>query len=140
MKKQQSHYVRAAGGIVYRWRSDGEPEVAVVHRPRYDDWTLPKGKLEEGESVEAAAVREVREETGIEVRLGPVVGETEYRDRHDRRKAVTYYAMAPVSGAFAPNDEVDELRWATVHEALRLLSHDRDREMLAAVMRNPPPL
>ena len=132
--------VRAAGGILYRRRPDSELEVAVVHRPRYDDWTLPKGKLEKRETIEDAAVREVEEETGLEVRRGPVAVQTEYRDRHGRPKSVDYFYMTPIGGGFTPNDEVDELRWLPVEEAARLLTHQRDAEIVRAVMQNPPPL
>src|SRR5438309_5213995 len=99
--------VRAAGGVVYRPRKrDGSREVVMIHRPKYDDWTLPKGKLEPGESVEDAAVREVFEETGFRTEIERRIGETAYRDRHGRPKRVTYYAMRPVSGRFRANEEV----------------------------------
>ena len=133
-------HVRAAGGILFRRREDGTVEVAVIHRPRYDDWTLPKGKLEKRETIEDAAVREVEEETGLKVRRGPAAIQTEYRDRYGRRKTVDYFYMTPDGGSFAPNDEVDELRWLPVEEAARRLSHQRDAEIVRAVMRNPPPL
>src|SRR5213593_73879 len=103
-----SKVVRAAGGVLHRTRGDGTVQVLVIHRPRYDDWTLPKGKLEPGESVEEAALREVFEETGIRAEIERRIGETAYRDRHGRPKRVTYFAMRPVSGTFTPNTEVDE--------------------------------
>jgi 8-oxo-dGTP diphosphatase len=130
--------IRAAGGVVHRVRNDGTREVAIIHRPKYDDWTLPKGKLELGESVEDAAVREVLEETGFAVEIERRIGEASYRDRHGRPKRVTYFAMRPVSGSFEPNYEVDELRWLPVEEAKALLSHEYDRNLVARVAEKPP--
>jgi 8-oxo-dGTP pyrophosphatase MutT (NUDIX family) len=130
--------VRAAGGVVFRQRRDGEREVAVIHRPRYDDWTLPKGKLHPGETLEEAAIREVFEETGFRTEIERRIGETAYRDRHGRPKRVTYYAMRPVNGRFRKNDEVDELRWATSEDAERLLSYEHDRDLVRQVVERPP--
>jgi 8-oxo-dGTP pyrophosphatase MutT (NUDIX family) len=117
--------VLAAGGLVLR-----EGEVAVVHRPKYDDWSLPKGKLDEGEDFEQAAVREVREETGLRCRLGREVGDATYRDNKDRAKLVRYFEMHPEGGEFAPNHEVDELRWVPFADACDLLSYEFDRELV----------
>jgi 8-oxo-dGTP diphosphatase len=116
--------VRAAGGVV---RQDGR--IAAVHRPRYDDWSLPKGKLDPGEAWEEAALREVREETGLECELGRELSSTSYHDRKGRSKLVRYWLMDPVGGEFAPNDEVDELRWLTPAEAASLLTYPRDVEL-----------
>jgi 8-oxo-dGTP diphosphatase len=116
--------VRAAGGVV---RRDGR--IAVVHRPRYDDWSLPKGKLDPGETWEEAALREVREETGLECSLGEELPSTTYHDRKGRFKLVRYWLMDPVGGEFEPNDEVDELRWLTPAEAAALLTYPRDQEL-----------
>ncbi len=129
--------VRAAGGVVAR-RVDGQPpQVALVHRPRYDDWTLPKGKVMPGEDDRAAALREVEEETGLACRLGRPLGRVAYRDRRGRPKVVRYWLMEPIeptSGAdFAPNDEVDELRWLPIPEALDTLTYRHDREMLEGI-------
>jgi 8-oxo-dGTP diphosphatase len=121
--------VLAAGGLVWRRAGDGL-EVAVVHRPRYDDWSLPKGKLDEGEDFEQAALREVEEETGLRCRLGRTLGDTSYHDRKDRPKLVRYFEMQPEGGEFEPNDEVDELRWVRLDEARDLLSYDFDRELI----------
>jgi len=125
--------VQAAGGIVRRLGADGNPEVAVIHRPKYDDWTLPKGKLDPGEGFEQAAVREVEEETGLRVAIGREIGETTYEDAHGRFKLVRYWLMTPVGGRFLPDHEVDEIEWLPPHEALARLSYDRDREVLAAL-------
>jgi len=125
--------VEAAGGVVVRRLDGGPPLVAVVHRPSYDDWSLPKGKLQPGESYEAGALREVREETGLECRLDGPAGQVSYRDRHGRPKVVRYWMMHPLGGAFVPNDEVDEVRWLPLAEAVETLSYPHDREMLEAV-------
>ncbi len=89
-------------------------EIAVVHRPVHQDWSFPKGKLEEGETFELAALREVEEETGMRCRLLRFIGHTEYVDRKGRPKAVAYWVMAAETGSFEPNVEVDELRWETL--------------------------
>jgi 8-oxo-dGTP diphosphatase len=120
--------VEAAGGVVVR---DGR--VAVVHRPKYDDWSLPKGKLDRGESFEQAALREVKEETGFRCELGPELPATRYRDDKGRAKVVRYWSMTPVEGNFSPTEEVDELRWLEPREAEELLSYERDTEPVKAV-------
>ncbi|MFC4856496.1 NUDIX hydrolase [Actinophytocola glycyrrhizae] len=130
--------VAAAGAVVWRPR-DGAVEVALVHRLRYDDWTLPKGKLEAGESVRAAAYREVREETGARVSLGRFLGRTRYRVGTDH-KVVDYFAARYLDGAFVPSEEVAELRWMPVADAAGQLSHDRDRPVLAAFSALPADL
>jgi 8-oxo-dGTP pyrophosphatase MutT (NUDIX family) len=118
--------VRAAGGVVVRHGRN----VALVHRPKYDDWTLPKGKLEEGEGALEAALREVREETGLECQAGPSLGSIEYLDSSGRDKRVDYWLMEAVGEELAPTGEVDEARWVSFEEAASLLSYDRDREVL----------
>ena len=123
-----SEEVQAAGGVLVR---DGR--VAVVHRPKYDDWTLPKGKLDPGESFDEAALREVEEETGLRAELAEELPSTHYRDSKGRSKVVRYWRMTPLSGEFEPNDEVDELRWLGADEAAELLTFDRDREVLEAL-------
>jgi 8-oxo-dGTP pyrophosphatase MutT (NUDIX family) len=120
--------VRAAGGLVLR---DGE--VLLVHRPRYDDWTFPKGKALDGETDEECALREVLEETGLECNLAGKIGTTEYVDTKGRPKRVRWFLMERVRGEFVPNDEVDEVRWLALADAATLLSYGRDVELLGAV-------
>lgn len=125
--------IRAAGGVV--WRLTGRNlEIVVVHRPKYNDWSLPKGKLDPGETWEQAAVREVVEETGLEVELGRFVGQVEYIDPSrkggGRPKVVRYWAMKAIGGAFAPNHEVDELRWLPPDGAPEVLTHSHDRAVV----------
>jgi 8-oxo-dGTP diphosphatase len=121
--------VFAAGGVVWR-RGEAGVEVALVHRPRYDDWSLPKGKLDEGESFEDAARREVEEETGMRCELGAFLDEVSYRDHKDREKLVRYWAMEAGAGDFAPHDEVDELRWVPIEDAPPMLTYDFDRQLV----------
>jgi 8-oxo-dGTP diphosphatase len=112
--------IRAAGCVVVR-----DERVLLIHRERYDDWSLPKGKLEPGESWEDAAVREVEEETGVRGELGEYLGETSYGD-----KVVRWWLMTTDADA-GPSNEVDAVQWATVDEALALLSYARDRELVS---------
>src|SRR3954447_18717321 len=117
--------VRAAGGVVRRGA-----EIVLVHRPRYDDWSLPKGKLDKGESFEDAALREVEEETGLHCTLGDFLGEATYTDHKDREKLVRFWTMEAGEGDFDPDDEVDDLRWVPLGEALPLLNYDFDRKLV----------
>lgn len=123
--------VRAAGGIVWRV-SDGEIEVALVHRPKYRDWTFPKGKLEPGETDEQAAHREVLEETGLECVLGRELPAVQYRDAKGRMKQVRYWEMTVASGSFLANDEVDELVWLPLPQAGPRLTYGHDADLLGA--------
>jgi 8-oxo-dGTP pyrophosphatase MutT (NUDIX family)/phosphohistidine phosphatase SixA len=122
----------AAGAAVWRRSPSGAVEIAVVHRPHYDDWSLPKGKPHSGELLPIAAVREVAEETGHTVALGPKLGTTRYRVP-EGEKVVHYWAAHPTSGSFRPGDEVDELRWLPLANAIDLLSHPHDRTLLAGL-------
>lgn len=119
--------VRAAGGVIVR---DGL--VCMVHRPHRADWSLPKGKLDRGESFEDAALREVQEETGLVCSLGEELAATEYHDQKGRPKVVRYWRMEVLEDpGFAPNDEVDELRWLAPADAVELLSHDHDKTLMS---------
>ena len=104
-------------------------KVLLVHRPRYDDWSLPKGKLDDGESFEQAAIREVLEETGYACVLGEPLGTTRYESR-GRPKEVRWFAMEPAGDPVAHDDEVDEVRWVTRADASALQTYERDRELL----------
>jgi len=119
--------VRAAGGLV--WKVSGSSsgaEVLLVHRPRYDDWSFPKGKLEAGESEEECAVREVREETGMRCRRGGELESAVYADAQGRSKRVRYWEMEFVSGDFLANEEVDAIRWLDIDSAAEVLSYATD--------------
>jgi 8-oxo-dGTP pyrophosphatase MutT (NUDIX family) len=122
--------VRAAGGVVFRRTDRGDIEVALVHRPSYDDWTFPKGKRIAGERDRQTASREVQEETGLAVRLDRRLGTVEYRDRKDRPKTVVYWLMTPTGGVFRPSAEVDEMRWVPMGQAANLLTYPHDRALL----------
>jgi len=123
--------VRAAGGLVCRTTPDGTLEVVLVHRPAYDDWAYPKGKLHRGETEEEAALREVEEETGLRCRLEEEVGTSRYRDPLGRAKTVRYWRMTPEDGMLAPAHEVDDARWVPVSDARSLLTYSRDVALLA---------
>ncbi|MCR3719399.1 MULTISPECIES: NUDIX hydrolase [Prauserella salsuginis group] len=121
----------AAGAVLWRPAADGAPgvEIAVVHRPRYDDWSLPKGHLDPGETAPVAAVRELREETGFPAVLGAFLKRVEYRIARGR-KAVDYFSARAGEGVFEANGEVDELRWAAPDDAAQLLTYDSDSDVV----------
>jgi 8-oxo-dGTP pyrophosphatase MutT (NUDIX family) len=127
--------VRAAGGVVVR-EDGGAREVVVVHRPAYDDWTLPKGKARKGESDEDCAVREVQEETGLRCERGRELASTSYLDSAGREKLVRYWLMRPADGTLRPSNEVDEARWISFDEADRLLTYEHDRVVLRSAVRS----
>lgn len=135
--------VRAAGTVL--WRASGvrgsetaDPEVVVAHRPRHDDWSLPKGKLDPGETAPAGAVRETAEETGFTAVLGRRLGSVGYPLRNGAQKHVDYFAAHAARGEFVPNEEVDRIRWLPVAEAREFVDYDGDREMLCRFSAAPP--
>jgi 8-oxo-dGTP diphosphatase len=127
--------IKAAGGVVLRRDDDRKIRVTVIHRPKYMDWSLPKGKLEPKESWKEAALREVEEETGYRCEANVELPPVSYLDRKGRRKLVRYWLMEPLKGKFRPHGEVDELRWTTRREADELLTYDHDRELVRKAIR-----
>ncbi len=117
--------IRASGGVIVR-----EGRVVVVHRAEYDDWSLPKGKANRGETDEACALREIEEETGLRCELGAELSTTGHLDVEGRPKRVRWWLMTPLSGEFEPTQEVDALRWVTPAEARGLLTYERDVALL----------
>jgi 8-oxo-dGTP diphosphatase len=144
-RESDNRTIRAAGGVLWRTAEtagDGV-EVGVIHRPRYDDWSIPKGKLAPGEDEISGALREVLEETGQRVHLGRSLGEVRYDKKTEqgvRPKVVRYWAMQTIGGVFSPNNEVDELRWVLPATAMDLLSYERDRGLLERFLRGPSAL
>ncbi len=130
--------IRAAGGVVWQPVPDGGVEVCLVHRPRYGDWTLPKGKLEAGEHALIAAAREVAEEADAQAVPQVRLPSARYRSE-GRLKTVDYWSMRAVgTGGFQPDTEVDAVRWLDVDEAMALVSYPHDAEVLAAFAALPP--
>ena len=138
------HLVRAAGCVPWRRADIGtDVEWLVVHRPRYDDWSFPKGKLEPGEEWLEAALRELDEETGLTGTIGSALDDVHYVDHKGRDKVVRYWSLHISSGAFVANDEVDEVAWLRIADARALLSYEHDRALLdqadRSLSRPPPP-
>jgi 8-oxo-dGTP diphosphatase len=122
--------IAAAGAVVWRG-SPNAPEIALVHRPAYGDWSFPKGKLDDGEHVIAAAVREVREELGSVVRLGVRLPTAHYTVRGDSKR-VDYWAAEHITGTFEPDDEIDQVKWVSLTKARSRLTYTADRRLLDA--------
>ena len=136
--------IRAAGGVLWRHAGDDDAaiEVAVIHRPRYDDWSLPKGKVASGESELEAAVREILEETGFHVRVGRPLGVTGYTKETvsgSRPKIVRWWAMRSEGGGFSPTREVDELVWLSPEHAAKRLTRATDVAVLERFVAVPGP-
>lgn len=128
--------VKAAGGVIVRAAKKG-PKVLLIHRPRYNDWTFPKGKLEQGEKFKGAALREVLEETGFTCKLHkPSFPAVTYIDRNGRDKEVRYWLMTVLSGTFVPNDEVDLIAWVRLDNAADRLSYSVDEAFFEDVMKS----
>jgi 8-oxo-dGTP pyrophosphatase MutT (NUDIX family) len=128
----------AAGGLVIDASDEQTPRVLLVHRPKYDDWSYPKGKLDPGETIEAAALREVEEETGLRCRIIRELTSVHYlyrgRGGETRPKVVHYYLMEVIGGEIHVNMyEIDEARWCTVSDAMARLRYDHDRQILMAL-------
>ena len=133
-----SAQVRAAGGLVCRRNADGVTEILLVHRPAYDDWSFPKGKLEPDESEAEAATREVEEETGLRCRLERELATARYEDARGRSKSVRYWLMTEVGGRLEAANEIDEVRFVPIAEAATLLTYPRDRALLESLEPRSP--
>ncbi len=129
--------IRAAGGIVWREMAGG-PRIAVVHRARRDDWSLPKGKLDAGEAWQDAARREIAEETGCEVRLARFAGAKLYLDRPQPKLVLYWHARVVREGSLTSEDEVDEVAWLSRREALSRLDHASDRRLVLRALSGIP--
>ena len=138
MSKGRAKTVLAGGAVVRRVRPGKPPEILIIHRSRYSDWTLPKGKVEAGESVVAAAAREVQEETGVTIRLGTPLDTTLYKLNSGATKEVRYWSGAPLDVVKrAPDDEVDVVSWLPLKAALQRLSYDHDKELVRQFEKQP---
>jgi 8-oxo-dGTP diphosphatase len=122
--------IRAAGALLWREIAAGEIEIALVHRPRYDDWSLPKGKIDENETALACAYREVFEETGIKARFTRQLGSAEYQDNGAQKRVKYWVAQALGASVFVANEEVDQLRWLKPTDSIELATHQSDKEMI----------
>jgi len=130
--------ILAAGAVVWRYDNDGQVLVLLIHRPRYDDWSIPKGKLDEGEQLIACAYREVIEETNLQVKFGPFITEAEYFVA-DGMKRVSYWSAHAFDykEEFTPNSEADAAQWVTIENAIELATRDSDKEVLGVFFKAP---
>jgi 8-oxo-dGTP diphosphatase len=128
--------VKAAGGVICRKNGSGKTKIVVVHRPAYDDWTLPKGKTDPDETPEECALREVKEETGYKCEIVRPLGCTAYVDRRGRNKVACYWVMKVITGRFRAGGEVDRMVWLSVPDAIKRLTYARDKTLL--VQQNLP--
>jgi 8-oxo-dGTP diphosphatase len=128
--------VHAAGAVLWRPDDSGQPQIALIHRPRYDDWSLPKGKIDPGETEPVAAVREIHEETGQRAHLGRRLCRISYPIPVGT-KVVDYWAARGIGGDFTPSDEVDQLLWLPVEEATKRLTYPHDRKVTARFAKKP---
>jgi phosphohistidine phosphatase SixA/8-oxo-dGTP pyrophosphatase MutT (NUDIX family) len=137
-KKVDTEKIKAAGAVVWRKRTNGIVEIAIIHRPKYDDWSLPKGKLEIGESAIAAAYREVLEETNLDTQFGPFLDSVNYFSP-EGEKQVDYWAAKYVGdeNAFVPNQEVDQMKWLEISAAADALSHESDQQVIGKFLETP---
>ena len=133
-----SELIIAAGGVVWRETKDSKIELAIIHRPKYDDWTFPKGKLDTGEELISGAYREILEETGLDIELGPYLGEVEY-ETPEEAKRVSYWAAKALSSSkeFYPNNEVDVLEWHEIDVVRQKLTRHSDKEILEIFIDSP---
>jgi 8-oxo-dGTP diphosphatase len=133
-----SELIIAAGGVVWRETKDSKIELAIIHRPKYDDWTFPKGKLDIGEELISGAYREILEETGLDIELGPYLGAVEY-ESFEEAKHVSYWAAKALSSSkeFHPNNEADLLEWHEIESARNKLTRDTDKEILEIFVDSP---
>ncbi|NOX21579.1 MAG: NUDIX hydrolase [Actinobacteria bacterium] len=127
--------IHAAGGVVYRSHK-GSTEFLVAFRPGYNDWSIPKGKLDPGEKFRDCAIREVREETGFSVAVGPFLGGVLYKTQNQNSKLVRYWLMQATTGSFEANDEVAEIAWLPKKKVLKRLSYTRDRALVETAARH----
>lgn len=130
--------ILAAGAVVWRYDNDGQVLVLLIHRPRYDDWSIPKGKLDDGEQLISCAYREVIEETNLKVKFGPFISETEYYVA-DGTKRVSYWAAHAYdyTEVFTPNSEADDARWVTIEAGIELATRETDKEILGIFFKTP---